>query len=470
MDLPHLKMAATGNAKYRRRVTSPAMRDMIGKAAVEWSLKTRDPAKIVERWKEADARFEALLAKAEGTTSEQARWDLLRDAAVAHGLAAPDATKIGPVDHQLESGRFDAFTAAALAEADKLTPQQARAKFGEGKAVTAFELLAKAQLFGVERPPLPLSEVAKAYLRDRESRSGYHDIEKQVGMVVAALGEVVGKADPAITSINRTTAYAFRDKLAAKGNSLGTIRRRITTIRAVLNHAERRFDLPNWRNPFNRIELPEDDGVAGEEKRLPLTLDEIRKVRPVMSRSNDDLQGIYHLMMFTGLSPDEARGLQWDEVHLDDPTPHFEVRPNGRRRLKKGQRRRRVPLVGSALTMMRERRQNAAQGTSDVFPRYCHQRNANALSASLVKPMKAAGVWQKTVKVPYSLRHSVKDWLRRAAPTNMQLLIMGHGHGEGRVAGGYGDDDLLDMQARHLEAALRRGGVIDYPALPDPEG
>ncbi|WP_371156985.1 hypothetical protein [Jannaschia sp. 2305UL9-9] len=175
-------------------------------------------------------------------------------------------------------------------------------------------------------------------------------------------------------------------------------------------------------------------------------------------------------MMFTGLSPDEARGLQWAEVHLDDPTPHFEVRPNGRRRLKKGQRRRRVPLVGSALAMMRERRQKAAQGTSDVFPRYCHQRNANTLSASLVKPMKAAGVWQKTVKVPYSLRHSVKDWLRRAAPTNMQLLIMGHGHGEGRAAGGYGGDDLLDMQAQHLEAALRRGGVIDYPTLPDTEG
>ncbi|WP_371156986.1 hypothetical protein [Jannaschia sp. 2305UL9-9] len=289
MELPHRKMAATGNAKYRRRVTSAAMRDMIGKAAVEWSLGTRDPAKIVDAWKKADARFEALRQKAEGKTSEQARWDLLRDAAVAHGLAAPDATKIGPVDHLLESGRFDAFTAAALAEADKLTPQQARAKFAEGKAATRFELLAKAQLFGVERPPLPLSEVAKAYLRDRESRSGYHDIEKQVGMVVTALGEVMGKSDPAITSIDRTAAYAFRDKLAARGNSLGTIRRRITTIRAVLNHAENRFDLPNWRNPFNRIELPEDDGTAGEEKRLPLTLDEIRKVRPAMSRSNDDL-------------------------------------------------------------------------------------------------------------------------------------------------------------------------------------
>ena len=43
MDLPHLKLADKGNAKYRRRVTSPQMRTMLGKSAVEWSLKTRDP-------------------------------------------------------------------------------------------------------------------------------------------------------------------------------------------------------------------------------------------------------------------------------------------------------------------------------------------------------------------------------------------------------------------------------------------
>jgi hypothetical protein len=47
----------------------------------------------------------------------------------------------------------------------------------------------------------------------------------------------------------------------------------------------------------------------------------------------------------------------------------------------------------------------------------------------------------------------------------MQLLIMGHGHGEGRAAGGYGGDDLLDMQGQHLEAALKAGGVISYPVV-----
>ncbi|UWQ19285.1 hypothetical protein [Jannaschia sp. M317] len=89
MDLPHLKMTATGSAKYRRRVTSAPMKALLGKSAVEWSLKTRDPAEIVEAWKEANARFEAIRSKAEGKTLEQAQWELLRDAAVAQGWSAP---------------------------------------------------------------------------------------------------------------------------------------------------------------------------------------------------------------------------------------------------------------------------------------------------------------------------------------------------------------------------------------------
>jgi integrase len=115
--------------------------------------------------------------------------------------------------------------------------------------------------------------------------------------------------------------------------------------------------------------------------------------------------------------------------------------------------------------MMQRRHDSTPKGSSDVFPRYAHHPNANSLSATLIKPMKAAKVWTKIRKVPYSLRHSVKDWLRRTAPTNIQLLILGHGHGEGRAAGGYGGDDLLDMQAQYLVTALTTSGVIEYPAI-----
>lgn len=470
MDLPHLKQGKTGNAKYRRRVTSPQMQAMIGTKAVEWSLKTRDPLKILDAWKVAHAKFEALQAKAEGVTTDQVQWDILIKAAVDHGLARPEESKIGPVDFQLEGGRFDAFTASILAEADKLTPQRLNVPFVNKPPLTPVEMLTKAKLFGVERPPILLSAAVQNYLKNRERRSSYVDLEKQVNLSVSILEDAMNTKDPIITSIDDVAAYAFRDKLIAKGNSQGTLKRRITTIKAVLNSGKKRLGIKGWDNPFNGIEMPDDDGAAGEVKRDPLTLDEIRKARDKQTQMNDDARDIWHLMMFTGLGPNEARGLQWNEVDLDHPTPHFEVRANGRRRLKTGERQRRVPLVGTALAMVHRRLGSASEDALDVFPRYANQRNANTLSATLIKPMKSAKVWVKIRKVPYSLRHSVKAWLERTVSTDFQSLLLGHGAGGGRVASGYSSDDLLDIQATHLEKALRVGGVVEYPKLPEKLG
>ena len=67
--------------------------------------------------------------------------------------------------------------------------------------------------------------------------------------------------------------------------------------------------------------------------------------------------------------------------------------------------------------------------------------------------------------VPYSLRHTLKNYLRRVAPANFQLLLFGHGHGEGGAASGYGDDDLLDLQAGYLEEAVSLWGVYDFPRI-----
>jgi hypothetical protein len=265
MDLPHLKLGKTGNAKYRRRVTSPAMQTMLGKMAVEWSLNTRDPVQIVDAWKKAHGKFEELEAQSEGKTTTQAEWELLLRAAVAHGLANPDAARIGPVDAENEQARFKAFTDAILTEAANLTPQQRNAKFANKPATNAALQMVKAQLHGVKRPPVKLSEAVRSYLKEREARTSYEDLEKQVGLVVSGLGNSMGQVDPALSSIDREAAHTYRDSLLAKGNSIGTVRRRITTIKAVLNAADKRFDLSDWRNPFNAMGLPEDDGMAGED-------------------------------------------------------------------------------------------------------------------------------------------------------------------------------------------------------------
>ena len=176
MDLPHLKMANTGNAKYRRRVTSAPMRAMLGKSAVEWSLKTRDPAKIVEAWRAANERFEALEVAAHGNSAPQSEWDIVMAAATAHGLVGSDVAKIGPINAEEERGRFKAFTEAILSEAQKLTPQQRNAKFVNNPPPNAAVLLTRAKIKGIERPPVPLSEAVKQYLKDREGRASINDL------------------------------------------------------------------------------------------------------------------------------------------------------------------------------------------------------------------------------------------------------------------------------------------------------
>lgn len=143
---------------------------------------------------------------------------MLHFVAVAHGLARPEETKIGSVDSPLEGGRFDAFTKSALAEADKLSPNQP-ALYVNKPPRSSFDMLVKAQVFGGERPPILLSAVVKEYLKDRERRSSYADLEKQTNLVVSILKDAKNTKDPSITSIDRVAAYAFRDKLIAKGNA-----------------------------------------------------------------------------------------------------------------------------------------------------------------------------------------------------------------------------------------------------------
>jgi len=465
LDLPHLKPAtATANAKYRRRVPED-LRGVFGKNAVEWSLGTKDPAEIYEAWKVAHAKYEAMAGRRSKVSTEQVRWEIAQKAVIEHGLATPRDKRIGPVDLELEQGKYQDFTDAVRKEAEKLSSQQLGAKFANNPAPSSFDVLLEAQLKGIERPPVTLKDAADSYLKDREARATYRDISKQVGLVLNGIEEAIGLENPSLEALSFDHAYAYRDSLRDKGNAISTIERRMNTVNAVLNHSKKRFRLTAWENPFDGIELPQDDGTAGEVKRASLSLEEIRLTIPHVKKMNSDAADIWLLMMFTGAGPNEIRGLLWSEVKLTESVPHFEIRANGTRRLKTGERPRRIPLVGAALHMIKSRMEALGEPTDAVFPRYASRPNSNTLSAVLIKMMKASGVWEKGRKVPYSLRHTLKNYLRRVAPANFQLLLFGHGHGEGSAASGYGDDDLLDLQAGYLDEAIRLWGVYKFPTV-----
>jgi integrase len=275
--------------------------------------------------------------------------------------------------------------------------------------------------------------------------------------------EVTKEADPLVEAINIDVAYAFRDAMRARGSARGTIKRRINTIRALLNFAKQRFQLSAYVNPFSGLDVPKTaSDRRAKDGRLPLTVEEIKRCNPFVMAKNADIADLWVMMMFTGARPRELLGLEWQDVDLDHDVPHVIIRPNAIRGIKTDSSVRKVPLVGKALEVVHSRANQAtiqAYGTVPVFPRYASTSGYNTASNLMTKAMKQAGVWERITKVPYSLRHSHKDWMRRVAPEYWVNLI--HGHAQGGIAGNYGGDDMLDQLALYVEKACRTADVWD---------
>ncbi|MBT9385456.1 hypothetical protein KM176_16400 [Pseudooceanicola sp. CBS1P-1] len=466
MERKHLKPpTGTANAKYRRRVPE-GLRNVFGRSAVEWSLKSKDPEVYLRNYDIEHQRFEAMAARKTAVSGDQIKWEMAQKAAIEHGLAKPSDVRIGPVDMEAEQARFQAFTQAIQTEASQLTPQQRAAKLANRPAKTSFDLLLEAQASGIEKPAATLKDFAREYLRDREGRATYNDLEKQVNLVVRAVEEVTGREAPTVISLTEEDAYAFRNVMRDKGNAISTLEKRFNILNAVLNHGKKRFGMKHWSNPFEDVEMPQDDGTAGEAKRKPLSAEEVAAVVRKLRASNDDLRDIWLLMTFCGVGPNEARGILRREVSTGGDVAYFEVKANRKRRLKTGERPRSIPLVGAARAMMQRRLDSIEDPDAPIFPRYAEHGSSNSLSAALVKQMKAAGAWEKTVKVPYSLRHTLKEQLRWVAPKSFQVRIFGHGYGEGGSADDYGEDVMLERQAEYIEQALKRGGLFDLFGSP----
>ena len=211
------------------------------------------------------------------------------------------------------------------------------------------------------------------------------------------------------------------------------------------------------------LRIKNTDGKTAKERRDALTLVDIRACVYAISTKNESISDLWVLMMFTGARPKELTGLLWSEVDLEHSTPQIWITSNRLRPLKTKGSDRKVPMVGAALDIMRRRLANGGD-KAEVFPRYSGRNGANIVSAIQVEAMKQAGVWTtEGLKVPYSLRHSVKDWMNRVAATSWGDWLQGHASGGSSSA--YGSDEFQDLIAGHLTKALKTAGVWDYPQL-----
>ena len=436
----------SGRFRYRRRVPREIVK-ILGKREFSISLKTTDQRIALERYEAVHQDVEAEIQAARAIDPEEADYRASVQTLRKYKLASPTTRAVAPVKFEQDPERFRLFTEAAL-----------RAPVHE------FDQIVEAKFFGLQEPPTRLSKAVDAYLQEHKDADNERDLRKQTNLAIDLITEVVGHRDPEVESIDIEAAYAFRDRLRARGSSRGTIQRRINTIRAVLNFAKQRFQLTDYVNPFSRLEVPKTaSDRRARDSRLPLTIDEIARCNSFMMSKNKDIADLWIMMMFTGARPRELLGLEWQDVDLDHPIPHIVVRPNGIRGVKTDTSIRKVPLVGRGLEVARSRAEQAGHGASGAepfFARYASTGGFNTASNLMTKAMKQAGVWERIKKVPYSLRHSHKDWMRRVAPEYWCNLV--HGHAQGGIAANYGGDDMLDQLARFLEQACRTAGIWDF--------
>ena len=122
----------------------------------------------------------------------------------------------------------------------------------------------------------------------------------------------------------RGDALSYRDYLIAKGLVGSSVNRVISSIRTVFNFAISGYVL-DLKNPFVGMYF---DKSAGVSKRLPIPIDDIRKVQNQCRLIDDDLRWLVALVSDTGMRLAEGAGLLKSDIILDADIPHISTKPN----------------------------------------------------------------------------------------------------------------------------------------------
>lgn len=268
---------------------------------------------------------------------------------------------------------------------------------------------------------ITLSQAKQAYIKlkgEGRSKTFFTSAERNTNYVISCLG------DRPIDQYTTTDGGLFRDWLKEKSLSNASVRRILTTVKAIVGLAISEHGL-NISNGFSGLYISEE--VARDTKRLPITISHIQLIQNECYDVDDDLRWLIALISDTGMRLSEAVGLHVTDIHLDKETPYVDIKPHGWRGLKTVSSERRLPLVGASFWAAHRIVESA---TGDYcFHRYCDETGCNANSASA-----ALNKWLKKLVGKYAtihgFRHSARDRLRAIqCPTEIIDACGGWSHG-----------------------------------------
>ena len=247
-----------------------------------------------------------------------------------------------------------------------------------------------------------LSEARKTYC-EMKGRADDRRFVRYTPRVVSEIVQLAG--DKVINGYTRNDALLFRDSLLKREVSYNTVKRNFECIRAIWNFAARENGVSD-PNPFANMNY--GNGAAAI-KRMPIPIDDIRKVQQLCYQKDDDIRWLIALLSDSGMRLAEAAGLAKEDVFLDTEIPYVRLCERSWRPLKTRSSERHVPLVGAALWAAQ--RAYESSPNEYLFPRYCSDNGCNADYAS-----NSLNKWlRKHVPngcVVHSFRHSMRDRLR----------------------------------------------------------
>ena len=229
-----------------------------------------------------------------------------------------------------------------------------------------------------------ISDALELYIRLKGAGRD-HVFAKTSARNVGYLIESIGDID--LSSIKPVNAGQFRDHLIARGLASTSIRRVLSSVKAIYNLASKELGIAN-PNPFAGIFIPEDN--AGSE-RLPVPLHSICLIQGECLRVNDPKRWLIAIISDTGMRLSEAAGLLTNDIKFDADVPHITLRKHPWRSLKTASSERDIPLVGSAYDAARS---VLEQGQKFAFSKYCNEVrcNANSASAALNKWLRPSSI------------------------------------------------------------------------------
>ena len=286
-----------------------------------------------------------------------------------------------------------------------------------------------------------LSETCELYLRLKgvgKDKVFIRTANRNTQYVTKLLG------DRPISSYSSNEAAQFRDWCIENGMGIKTVKRVFASVRAIINLAisEEGFDCSNG---FAKTYFPEDDNASS---RQPISMEDIRRVQSLCRDNDDEMRWLIALISDTGMRLGEAAGLLKEDIKVDEPIPHIDLKPHPWRSLKTKGSQRLIPLTKEALWASK-RLIEANNDSIFAFPRYCDERGCKANSAS-----GGLNKWLHQYVpencVIHSFRHSLRDRLRAVECPSDIVDAIGGWKTSG-VGHGYGNGYPLDVLGRWLD-------------------